>query len=113
MQTMYLKTNYNNKLGCHSFLHIDRAPKDPIPSSKLGEVREIRTADNSHPPVLKKIMALTRFKLGEMIDCFSMPSHGMDACDFINWWKKENNETEGTELAVYYYQDPAEISLNS
>lgn len=106
MNTMYLKTNYNNKMGCRGFIHVDRAPKNPIPASKLGQLREIRTADNSHPPVQMQILALTRFQLGEIIDLLSIPSHGMDAVDFINWWKQENNEDEETEMAVYYYVAP-------
>jgi hypothetical protein len=113
MKSIYFKTNYNNKLGCDAFVHIDRAPAEPIPSRMLGGTVEIRTADNSYPPVKKRIMALTRFRLGETIDCFSIPSHGLDACDFINWWKHENGETEGAELAIYYYQEALENNVSS
>jgi len=113
MKTMYFKTNYNQKLGCAGFVHIDRAPKDPVPSSALNQPLEIRTLDNTHPPVHKRLTSLTRFRLGEAVDCFTIPSHGMDACDFINWWKKENKEEEGANLAIYFYQDVQENSVSS
>lgn len=106
MKTIYIQTNYNNKLGCKDFIHIDRAPRTPIPSKDLGSIIELRTSDNSHPPVQKKIYSLVRFKLGQTFDTQSIPSHGMDACQFIEWWKSQYGEGEGTELAVYYYRDP-------
>lgn len=106
MKTMYIQTNYNNKLGCKAFIHIDRAPKVGIPSRDLGSMIEIRTADNSHPPVKKIIYSLIRFKLGETYDTQSIPSHGLSADEFIDWWKEQFQEGEGTELAVYYYRDP-------
>ncbi len=104
MKTIYLQTNYNNKFACKDFIHIDRAPKVGIPSRDLGALVEIRTSDNSHPPVKKIIYSLIRFKLRETYDTLSITSHGMDAHEFVEWWKNQFGEGEETELAVYYYR---------
>ena len=105
MRTLYFQTNYNNKLACGAFLHLDRAPKDGIPESRLNQVFEIRTADNSFPPIKARLFSLTRIILGRMADCFSLPSHGKNAADFIEWWKLQNpDDNESLAMAVYYYK---------
>lgn len=105
-KTITLKTNYNQKIGCDNFLHIDLAPAGGIPESKLnGTVIEIRTMDNSHPPVKTKLVNLVRLPLWKICDLISYPSHGMDSVSF-QAWMVENNEKLNADspLAVYFYQ---------
>ena len=105
MKTIYFKTNYNNKLATQAFLHIDVAPKDPIPESVIQNTQvEIRTADNSHPPVKAKLMDLLRLNLCDLAYIHTLPSHGLDTVPFIEKLMKENPELKPTSpMAVYYY----------
>lgn len=66
-------------------MHIDYAPKKPVQEKQLLQLVEINTADGSHAPVQKVIYNFSRLNLGSMYDCFTIPSHGMDACTFIKW----------------------------
>lgn len=105
MKTIYLKTNYNNKLACSGFVHIDVAPKEFISESKLAALDlEIRTADNSHPPVKVKLVDLLRVELFHLSSVMTYPSHGVDAFTFAEKLMKENSELKTTSpMAVYYY----------
>ena len=105
MLSVNLKTNLNKKLDCPAFVHISQAPPAPVPECKLGQVYQIKTDDGSHAPIEAKLLYFNRFNLGSAIDAFTIPSHGMDACDFINWYLQANPGTDyGTQLAVYFYQ---------
>lgn len=99
------KTNYNNKLACQCFPHIDIAPAGGIPESKLNDtIIEIRTADNSHPPVKTKLINLIRLKLWQVSDALSYPSHGMDSTAFQEWMITHNDISFDKSMAVYFYQ---------
>lgn len=105
MLSVNLKTNINRKLDCSAFVHISQAPPAPVPECKLGQIYQIKTDDGSHEPVMAKLLYFNRFNLGSAIDAFTIPSHGMDAVDFINWYMQNNPGTDyGTNLAVYFYQ---------
>jgi hypothetical protein len=100
-----LKTNYNTKLECKCFVHIDIAPTDRIPESKLEEtVIEIRTADNSHPPVKTKLVNLLRLPLWQVSDAITYPSHGMDSTTFQEMMVVDNNADFNKAMAVYFYE---------
>ena len=105
MQTLSLKTNLNQKLHCLFFVHVSAAPPVPVPESKLGQLYQVVTEDGSFDPIEAQLSYFTRFNLGSAIDAFTIPSHGMDAADFIEWFLKENPGSDyATELAAYYYK---------
>lgn len=105
-KTLYFQTNYNNKLACNCFIHIDLAPRTGIPERQLNEsVFEIRTTDNSHPPVQVKLFDLARMPLERITSCLSWTSHAMDTFDFIRWFLTEKpGNTLRTEMGIYFYQ---------
>jgi hypothetical protein len=105
MRKISMSTNLNSKLSCDHFLHIAPAPPEPIPESKLNQFYQIEVLDQSHPPVEVELLFFNRFKVGSAVDVFTMPSHGMDAFEFINFYLAQNPAADlGTELAVYYYK---------
>jgi hypothetical protein len=105
MNKLSLKTNFNNKLHCSSFIHVSIAPAVPVPESKLGQLYQVFTEDGSFDPVEAQLLYFNRFSIGEAIDAFTIPSHGMDAADFIQWYLKENPTADyTTQLAAYYYK---------
>jgi hypothetical protein len=105
-KTITFQTNYNNKLHCDCFTHIDVAPTAGIPGSKLEEtVVEIRTADNTHPSVKTKLVDIIRLPLWRISDCLSYPSHGIDSADFQHMMITNNEKVNAdTAMAVYFYK---------
>jgi hypothetical protein len=101
-KTLFFQTNYNNKLACQCFIHIDVAPKVRIPESQLERPLEIRTADNSHPPIQAKIVDMLRLPLRDITSIFSWPSHGLDSLNF-KLWMMEKQTPADQEMAVYFY----------
>jgi hypothetical protein len=111
MMKLKMGTNFNNKLFCDLFLHITLAPPQPVPEHKLGQQYHIEVLDQSHPGGVAELLFFYRFELGAAVDIYTMPSHGLDAVDFIEWFLKENPTANyGTELAVYFYK---KVSINS
>jgi hypothetical protein len=99
------QTNYNNKMGCECFTHIDVAPASRIPESRLEDTTiEIRTADQSHPPVKAKLIDLIRIPLGGITDYLTYPSHGVDSRSFQDKMVTENQFTREKQMAVYFYK---------
>lgn len=111
MTVVKMATNFNNKLHCDLFIHISLAPDQPVPECKLGKFYQIEVKDQSFPVVTAEMLFFYRFPLGAAVDLYTMPSHGMDAVDFIEWFLKENPGVDYTaELAVYFYR---KVSINS
>lgn len=105
LKIITLKTNYNNKLHCKCFPHIDIAPAGGIPESKMNDtIIEIRTADNSHPPVKTKLINLLRLPLWQVSDVITYPSHGCDSTSFQEMMVLENNADFNKPMAVYFYE---------
>jgi hypothetical protein len=99
------KTNYNNKMDCKCFPHIDIAPVGGIPESKMEEtVIEIRTADNSHAPVKTKLVNLLRLPLWQINDALTYPSHGVDSTTFQEMMVVDNHADFSKSMAVYFYE---------
>ncbi len=105
-KTIYIPTNYNNKLACDCFLHIDMAPLGPVIETKIQNTPiEIRTADNSHPPVTVKLNDLLRLPLHDISALFTWPSHAMDKLTYISHLLTQKpNINNTTPMAVYFYQ---------
>lgn len=101
-----LKTNYNTKLDCKCFVHIDIAPAGGIPESKMDDtIIEIRTADNSHPPVKTKLVNLLRLPLWKISDAVTYPSHGMDSTAFQEMMiLTSDHMSPDKAMAVYFYE---------
>lgn len=99
-------TNYNNKLQCGSFIHIDLAPTQGIPESVLENTEvELHTRDNSHPPVKARLMDICRLELHQLHSLATWQSHGMDHLKFREWITQQNPSlTIASKMCIYYYQ---------
>lgn len=104
-QKINFRTNYNNKLACPHFIHLDVAPPGPVPESKLeNTVIVISTLDQSHPPVEKKVVDLLRIKFDDVTGLITHISHGMTKEEFVQLAAKEKKSiTKETLMAIYYY----------
>lgn len=110
-KVMTWETNYNLKMGCTAFIHLDLHPvKDgklavlPRDSEIERMVVEIRTADQTHPPVVKKLRAIQAVKFHEISEFCILPSHGMTAIEFANFmFAKHRGLTWESMMCIYYY----------
>jgi hypothetical protein len=105
----FIATNFNGKLATDHFIHIDLAPADRIPESRLNATTiELCTRDGSHPPVLVKIVDLARVKFRDVYNlakCLTWCSHGMDATTLATRLATQHkNVTADSECAIFFYQ---------
>lgn len=105
MKTITWPSNINGKMACRSFVHIDLAP-NKFPSRKELEeaLFTIQAADKSHPPVQVKLDAIIPFRLAELSNIHSWPSHGVDAAELIENMHLRSPVSKDTAVAVYYYK---------
>jgi hypothetical protein len=105
VKTVNFRTNYNNKLACPYFIHLDVAPaRGSVTDSILDTTLiVISTMDGSHPPVRTKLYDLSRFALKDLHDNLALLSHGMTRDQFLDIMLKKKGVTADTELAVYFY----------
>lgn len=104
--TITIPTNYNNKLGCERFIHIQVAPKHGIPESVANSTEIIiYTADQSHPPVTVKIYDAARVPFKHLPESWITLSHAMTTEQFHNM-VLENVPGIGpeTSMAIFFYQ---------
>lgn len=105
MKTILWPTNINKKMGNNSFCHIDRAPEKMPTRQQMGStVIKIEVADQSHPPVTVKVHCIDTFRLGQLTNLQTWPSHGGDTSEFITDEHIKSKITADTMLAVYYYK---------
>ena len=99
-------TDFNHKMACDFFLHIDLAPRSPLPESDvLKAVIEITAADGSHAPIRVKMIDLCRLELGGIFNLATYASHGMDYYDFYAFFKSKYPQADATTaVAIYSYQ---------
>lgn len=101
---MVFKTNYNQKMACNTFLHVDVAPPAGVPESKLANtVFDIVTTDASHPPIRAKLVDMARFELYNMRDLVAYASHGMASIELCSYFINLGNHLT-TPMAAYVYQ---------
>jgi len=113
MKTITWDTNFNGKLACNRFTHIDLAPEKQPTMQTLEETTiTIQVADKSHTPIVVKIESIIPFTLGELSNIHTWPSHGMNTSDFINWQHEKNKIRNDTMLAVYYYKKIDQQTMN-
>ena len=97
-----LETNFNNKLDCDRFIHIQPPWPEGIPESM---VIKITTRDKSHVPVKARVFDSIKQKFGQLSAAFIYLSHGMDVNDFKEMIsKKAPSVNDETEVAVYFYK---------
>jgi hypothetical protein len=107
IRTIRWPCNYNNKMGCTGFVHIDLPPEQKPLISELDTIMvKIVTADSSHSPVIVNLFDILFLPLKKMTGLITISSHGMEAMEFANFMIKKYPErvTLDTELAVYYYK---------
>ncbi|NNV55893.1 hypothetical protein [Limnovirga soli] len=100
------ETNYNNKMGCLSMLHIDIKPsRMPQQSVIENTIIEIATADNSYPPTRYKLHWLQPMLLNNVPELVTYPSHAMSYVEFYKFLRQKYgpNICGATEMCVYYY----------
>lgn len=106
IKVLYWETNFNNKLGCTAMIHIDLAPRNaPTLGQMDSYIFEIRTKDESHPPVLYKLTGLLLFPFEQICWQQSYPSHGMSTMELADFFF-ERYSTKfkwSTHVAVYFY----------
>lgn len=100
-----MATNFNNKLDCPKFIHLDLAPEKGLPESVLqNTVYEIITEDNSHSPIKVKLDDLARLELGKVSNLITWQSHGMTLIEFIDYMIGRGKDiTKDTPMAVYLF----------
>lgn len=106
-KTIVWDTNFNNKLLCNAFVHIDLPPRERPTRAALAEMLvEIRTADRSHPPVLVRITDLLIEETWLFGDSVTLPSHGMQAEEFHQWFLQTNRlrPDDNRKLCLWQYK---------
>jgi hypothetical protein len=72
------ETNFNNKLGCPAFIHIDLSPVQyPLRQELENRIIEIRTKDNSFPPVQVRVDNIQTVTFQQINDMMAWVSHGL------------------------------------
>lgn len=105
MKTITWDTNFNGKLGCDRFAHIDLAPATMPTRRQMEEtIINIQVADKSHSPVVVRLDAIIPLRLQELSNLHTWPSHGMYTEDFVHWLHRRQPIKDDTRLAVYYYK---------
>jgi len=105
MKIITWDTNFNGKLSCQRFVHIDLPPaRMPTIEDLQKTTITIQVADHSHQPVQAEIEAIIPFRLAEISNIHTWPSHGMNTADFIHWLHQKKQAGKDTQLAVYYYR---------
>jgi hypothetical protein len=101
-----IDTNFNNKMDCPHLIHIDLAPAKMIHESTLEKtVYNLKTIDDSHPPVAVKLKDIARMSLKNIPSAITWVSHGMDSYTFQIWYlNSKKNVSVESELAVYFFE---------
>lgn len=100
-------TNYNNKLKCDGFVHVDIAPPSSINWDMIeANHYEIETLDNSHPPVMAELKSIELIvPFSKVPNWYTYASHGMSEVEFAEYmFKKYKNFTWETHVALYLYK---------
>jgi hypothetical protein len=97
-----MRTNFNKKLDCDIFIHI----QPPLrPGVAANTIFLIKTADNSHTPVKAKIFDSLHQPLASLSSIFIYLSHGMYPEEFREAVRKTDAAiTDDTILSVYFYR---------
>ena len=109
-------TNYNNKLFCDAFLHVDLAPAQK-PTYRIldNTIIEIETADASHEPVKVKVYDMLFIHPDRLPDSFALASHGITAKELQESLFKTYGDlvVKQRGLGVYFYKRISFIQSNT
>ncbi len=100
-------TNYNQKMGCNAFIHLDIAPQQKPGYNSLEEtVIEICTTDNSHSPVTVQLLDIVQIPYSQITSLVTLASHGMEVKEFEDFLftKYSYDKLSRKSLAIYYYK---------
>jgi hypothetical protein len=104
---MVWNTNYNGKMACDGFVHVDFKP-GVMPSFESLEhiVFKISTKDGSHPSIKVKMVNIMAFELKRLTDQIAIPSHGITAMELASQLidRNPNRINFETEFAIYFYK---------
>lgn len=103
---LFMDTNFNHKLDCDIFLHLDRPPKENIPFAELQKLEVIAKAkDGSHPGTKRKLVDIAYCSFGSIPNLVTYASHGMDKLEYYLWLqRKDPSVNSETKMAIYFYQ---------
>lgn len=105
-----LRTNYNHKLSCDIFVHLDVAPPERVPQQVLDEtIFIINVMDQSHPPVTVKLDDVVRFPMRDLREICTLLSHGMSKQEYFRFTEDKKWQPD-TELALYYYRKVKDVA---
>ena len=97
-----IETNFNKKLDCDVFIHIQPPWQQGI--NRSTQIRII-TRDRSHDPVTAVVIDSVKQTFANLNATFIYLSHGIDPVEFRNTLqKKVPNIQPDTELAIYFYK---------
>ena len=101
------KTNFNNKMDCPSFIHVDYAPeKVPLRCDLEATVIEISTEDNSHVPIIKKVFDMVIFTAEYLNDAFAFSSHGISCMElFKSMEERRSSFNLKSKVCIYFYTE--------
>lgn len=112
---LVLETNLNHKLSADTFVHVAIPPSMYIPESSLQEPIEVLVKDD--PDFRAKVWLLDtqRLTLAQLRNVHSLPSHGLTAEKFREWWSlRYPNSSPDTVITVYYFsKTPGDRPANS
>lgn len=102
MREVKLETNFNNKLGCDSFVHIQKEPaKFPDPEEKV----KVITKDGSAPEGVFQVVNMLRYELMMIPSFCTLTSHNMDIDEFIKWViGKAPDLNFHSKMAILFYR---------
>ncbi len=104
-QELTIPKNFNNKLDCDIFIHIQSPMKN---KAAVQSVFKIQTADRSHEPVKARIIDSVYQPLSSLSAAFIYLSHAMRPEDFRIMVKMlDPKANDDTIVAVYFYQKQA------
>lgn len=104
------ETNYNNKMGCQGFLHLDLMPGKMLSMDQLSQiVVEIETVDGSHPKIQVQPVEIQVFRLWWIPEAVTMASHGMNQLEFIEFMYSKHKHIRDAnrmdqQVAMYAYR---------
>src|SRR5687767_13276951 len=94
-----IPTNFNKKLDCDIFIHI-QAPHRP--GIAMASVFTVKTKDQSHAPVKARIIDSVHQPLRSLAATFTYLSHGISPEEFKSMiLQADPKMNEDTILAVY------------
>jgi hypothetical protein len=109
LKTIKWATNYNEKLKCNAFIHIDFPPTQTlVPRQWENKEFEIEVADASYRNTRVRLIDIITLDICKhpIPEAFTLPSHGMTQKEFVDYLFEKFPKRMGNtpQLSVYYYK---------